>query len=56
MRPLAESQRQMLAATSAWVEAWDTGKTDGLDAIAAPSFQRKAPDQNADGLDQLKAF
>jgi hypothetical protein len=56
MRAAAESQSQMLAAIGTWVEAWDTGKTDGLDAITASSFQRRAPDQNADSLDELKAM
>ena len=56
MRAAAESQQQMLAAIATWVEAWDTGNTDGLDAITAPDFKRTAPDQNATGLDELKAL
>lgn len=56
MRAAADSQQQMLAAIATWVEAWDTGNTDGLDAITAPDFQRTAPDQNANGLDELKAL
>ena len=45
MRAAAESQEQMLAAIATWVEAWDTGNSDGLDAITAPDFKRTAPDQ-----------
>jgi hypothetical protein len=56
MRAAVESQQQMLAAVATWVEAWDTGNTDTLDAITAPGFKRTAPDQNADGLDELKAM
>ncbi len=56
MRSAAEAERQMLAAIATWVEAWDTGNTDTLDAITAPDFKRTAPDQNADGLDELKAM
>jgi hypothetical protein len=56
MRAAVDSQGQMLAAIATWVKAWDTGNTDGLDAITASSFQRKAPDQNADSLDELKAM
>ena len=56
MRDAAESEQQMLDAVATWVEAWDTGNTDGLDAITAPNFQRTAPDQDADGLDELKAL
>ena len=56
MRAAADSQQQMLAAIATWVDAWDTGYTDGLDAITAAEFQRTAPDQNANGLDELKAL
>ncbi len=56
MRSAAESQQQMLAAIATWVEAWDTGNTDTLDAITADNFQRTAPDQDADGLDELKGL
>lgn len=56
MRAAAESQEQMLGAIATWVEAWDTGNTDSLDAITAPDFKRTAPDQNADGLDELKGL
>jgi hypothetical protein len=56
MRAAADSQQQMLAAIATWVDAWDTGNTDGLDAITAAEFQRTAPDQNANGLDELKAL
>ena len=56
MRAAVESQNQMLAAISTWVEAWDSGNSDKLDAITAPNFKRTAPDQNADGLDELKAL
>jgi hypothetical protein len=56
MRAADESQRQMLAAVATWVEAWDTGNTDTLDAIAVADFKRTAPDQNANSLEELKAL
>ena len=56
MRSAADAQQQMLDAMAIWVEAWDTGNTDTLDAITADSYQRTAPDQDADSLDELKAM
>lgn len=56
MRDAAESRQQMLDAIAIWIQAWDTGNTDTLDAIAVANFQRTAPDQDADSLDELKAF
>ncbi len=56
MRAAAESQQQMLDAIAVWVDAWDTGNTDGLDAITSDNFVRTAPDQDADGLDELKGL
>lgn len=56
MRAAVESQQQMLAAIATWIEAWDTGNTDTLDAITASNFQRTAPDQDADSLDELKGL
>lgn len=56
MRDAAESQQQMLEAIAIWIEAWDTGNTDTLDAVAVENFQRTAPDQDADSLEELKAF
>ena len=56
MRTEAVAQQQMLAAIATWVDAWDTGNTDGLDAITASSFKRTAPDQNANSLEELKAM
>ena len=38
------------------IEAWDSGNTDLLDAIAHTDYKRRAPDQNANSLDELKAF
>lgn len=45
-----------LAAVSTWREVWDTAKTDRLDAITHSDFKRVAPDANANGVDELKAF
>ena len=56
MRASADSQSQMLAAVATWVEAWNTGNTDGLEALMTPDFERTAPDQNARGPDELKAL
>lgn len=56
MRNAVDTQQQMLGAIATWVEAWDTGNTDALDAITADNFQRTAPDQDADGLDELKGL
>ncbi len=56
LRAEAETRQQMLAAIATWVEAWDSGNTDGLDAITAASFQRTAPDKNAASLEELKAL
>jgi len=56
MRAAAESEAQMVAAMGTLIDAWNTGNTDTLDAIAVADYQRRAPDQNADNLDELKAF
>ena len=56
MRAAAEAQSQMTAALDAVIVAWDTGNTDSLDAIMSPGVQRTAPDQNANNLDEYKAF
>lgn len=56
MRAAAESERQMIAAVATWIEAWDTGNTDSLDAITAADFKRRAPDRNAESLEELKAL
>ena len=56
MRAAAESQSQMIADLGTLIEAWDSGNTDLLDAIATADYKRRAPDQNADNLDELKAF
>ncbi len=53
MRAAVDSQSQMLAAVNTWVAAWDSGNTDGLDAITAARFSRKAPDKNADSLNEF---
>ncbi|MDX1499303.1 MAG: ester cyclase [Woeseiaceae bacterium] len=45
-----------IAAADAWIEAWDSGVVDGLDAVAHSSYTRTAPDFNAGSLDELKAF
>lgn len=55
LRGAAEAESQMLATLETWIEAWDTGNTDTLDAITAPGIQRTAPDRNANGLAEYKA-
>ena len=45
-----------MAAVKTWVEVWDSAEVDKLDAIAISDFKRTAPDQNADNLEELKAF
>ena len=55
MRAAAAAESQMLASLATWIEAWDTGNTDTLDAITAPGVQRTAPDVNANGLEEYKA-
>lgn len=56
MRAAAESESQMLAAVSAWFEAWDSGNTDRLDEIAIAEYKRMAPDQSVDSLDDMRVF
>ena len=36
--------------------AWNTGDVDKLDAIASSEYKRRAPDQNAENLDEMKEF
>jgi len=45
-----------IAAISTWREVWDSAEVDKLDAIAHSDYTRMAPDQNANSLDELKAF
>lgn len=45
-----------LAAVKTWIEVWDSAAVDKLDAVAISDFKRTAPDQNADNLEELKAF
>ena len=45
-----------LAAVNALVEAWNSHDADALDAIASPDYTRRAPDQNADSLEEQKAL
>jgi len=56
MRAAAESESQMLSAVSAWFEAWDSGNTDNLAEIALADYQRTAPDQSVDSLDEMRVF
>lgn len=56
MRAADEARSQMNAALATVITAWDTGNTDTLDAIMSPGLQRTAPDQNANSLDEYKAF
>lgn len=44
-----------IAAINTWIEIWDTGETDRLDALAHSNYTRTAPDFNAASLDELKA-
>ena len=43
-----DMKEQMLDAMGTVVDAWDTGNTDALDAIAVENYQRTAPDQDVD--------
>ena len=45
-----------MAAVATWIEVWDSAEVDKLDAIALSDFKRTAPDQDANNLDELKAF
>ncbi len=45
-----------VAAVKTWIEVWDSAEVDRLDAVAISDFNRTAPDQNANSLDELKAF
>lgn len=56
MRAAAEAESQMLGAVNTLIEVWDTAEVDRLDAIAVSDYVRRAPDQDADSLDELKAF
>lgn len=56
MRAAAEADAKMLDAVNTLIEVWDTNEVDRLDAIAVSEYVRRAPDQNADNLDELKAF
>lgn len=56
LRAAAEMEKQMDAAIDASILAWDTGNTDGLDAVMASGIIRTAPDQSVSNLDDYKAF
>lgn len=56
MRAAAEADSQKLDAVNTLIEVWDTNEVDRLDAIAVSDYVRRAPDQDADSLDELKAF
>lgn len=45
-----------ISAVKTWLEVWDSAEVDKLDAVAQSDFKRTAPDQNANSLDELKAF
>lgn len=40
----------------AYIDAWNALDLDSLDAVVADDFKRRAPDQNLDSRDELKAF
>lgn len=44
----------MESATKGFIEVWNTKEYDKLDGIATADFQRVAPDQNANGLAEMK--
>ena len=45
-----------IAAVKAFIEAWGSADVDKLDSIIVSDYKRKAPDGNANSLDELKAF
>lgn len=47
---------KQIAAVNTLVEIWDSAEVDKLDAIASSDYKRTASDQNANGLDEMKAF
>ena len=54
--PAPAEHDAQLAALDTLIEVWNTQEFDKLDAIADPAYTRRAPDQNADSLAELKAF
>ena len=45
-----------IAAGKAWIEIWDSGAVDRLDAIVHSDYTRTAPDVNANGVDEIRSF
>ncbi len=54
--PAASAYSDQLAALETLIEAWNTQDVDRLDAIASAEMTRRAPDQDADSLEEIKAF
>lgn len=54
--PAATQYDAELAALDVLIDVYNTQDYDKLDAVALPNYTRRAPDQNADSLDELKAF
>lgn len=54
MDAAAEAEVQMQATIDTVIQAWDTGNTDLLDAVAAPDLERTAPDRNTTNLAEYK--
>lgn len=46
----------LVTLTDTFIEMWNTQNYDLLDNIMTEDFQRVAPDQNANGLAEMKAF
>lgn len=46
----------LVALSDTFIEMWNTKNYDLLDNILTEDFQRVAPDQNANGLDEMKVF
>lgn len=53
---IAEAASAMESAVGTLEEVWNTGNYDLLDAVVATDYRRIAPDQDAEGIEGLKAF
>jgi predicted ester cyclase len=45
-----------IAAGKEWIEIWDSGAVDKLDAIVHSDYTRTAPDVSLNGVDEMRAF
>lgn len=52
----ADATAGLEAAASTFIEMWNTKNYDLLDTVMAVDFKRQAPDQSAEGLEEMKEF